>query len=469
LIEMGMDADWVDELPAKNSNDDADQQENARDSVDDESDQIGLSADRSMDDIDYGEAYIKIDYDKDGKAELRKIITAADRIPPGKEWNEVVDCVAITSMITKRVPHRHIGESVDDDLADLQRIKTTLQRQMLDNVYITNNQQWIVNNRVNIPDFLQSLPGGIKRVNDDLPVTGAVEAVQTTPIINQILPAIDYIDRVKDERTGVTELSTNIDPNILKQANNEVFAEGVANASQKIEMILRMIAESGVKELALRVHELLIKHQDKARMIKLRGKYVEVNPSEWRDRTDLTVKVGLGTGTEAEKRQKLGLVSSLQEKLIQVGLVGPKQDYNLFDETLETLNFPNAERYAMNPEGEEYQQLVQQQQNQPPQPNPLAEAEMVKGELQKQQTELKAQVDMALAQITGQQKIDLEEMQGRMEMANKEADRVSKETIAAAQLEVKAMLEGLKLDLGRPGVAEGLQERTFNPETGTFI
>jgi len=469
LIEMGMDESFVDSLPAKNSTEENDEQTNARDSVSDESDQLGTSFDRSMDDIDYGEAYIKIDYDKDGKAELRKIITVGNRIPPGDEWNEVIDTVAITSVVTKRVPHRHIGESIDDDLKDLQQIKTVLQRQMLDNIYRSNNQETIVNQLANIPDFIQSLPGGVKRIETDQPIAGMVMPVPFVPIVDQILPAIDYIDNVKDERTGVNKLSTNVDPDILKQANNATFMEGVNRASQKVQMILRMIAETGVKELALRVHELLIKHQDKPRMIKLRGKYVDINPTEWRDRTDLTVKVGLGIGTEEEKRQKLSLINNLQQGLFEKGLVGPEESYNLFDETLETINIPNAERYAMNPGGDKYKQLMEQQQNQPPPPNPLAEAEAVKGQFTKQQTELKAEVDIALEQLKGAQKAELEEMKARLDSANKEADRLSKETIEAAKLEIQTFLEGMKIDLGDPGIGAGLQERSFNPETGTFI
>ena len=469
LIEMGMDEKFVDDLPAKNSDDDQDEQTRARDSVVDESDQIGQANDRSMDDIDYGEAYIQIDYDQDGKAELRKIITVGNKIPDGKEWNEVVDSVAITSVVTKRVPHRHVGESIDDDLSDLQRIKTVLQRQLLDNIYITNNQQFIVNNRVHIPDFLQALPGGLKRIKDDLPVTGAVEPVQTTPIINQILPAIDYIDGVKDERTGVNKLSTNVDPDVLKQANNATFMEGVNRASQKVQMILRMIGETGVKELALRVHEILVKHQDKKRVIKLRGKYVDINPTDWRERTDLTVRIGLGTGTEEEKRQKLSLVNALQESLAEKGLVGPEEAYNLFDETLETINIENAERYAINPNGEKYKALLEAQKNQPPPPNPLAEVEAVKGQFNLQQEQLQSQVDLAIQQLTGAQKQEMEEMKLRIESANKEADRVSKETIEAAKLEIEAMLEGFKIDLGKPGIGEGLQERTFDPNTGTLV
>ena len=471
LIEMGMDADWVDSLPAKNAEDTNDTQQNARDSIYDESDQLGSSSDRSMDEIEYCEAYVQMDYDKDGKAELRKIITAGNKIPPGKEWNEVVDCVAITSMVTKRVPHRHIGESLDDDLADLQEIKTILTRQLMDNIYGSNNQQYVINELANIPDFLQSLPGGLKRIKTDLPVAGMVMPLPTTPIINQILPAIDYVDTMKDDRTGVNKLSTNVDPDVLKNTTKGAFMEGVSRASQKVEMILRMCAETGVKELALRVHELLIKHQDIPRKIKLSGRYAEINPTEWRERTDMTVRVGLGTGTEEEKREKLSLVANLQVQMKEMGLIGPKHAYKLFDEMLSTLNIENAEQYAMNPEGVEYAQLQQQLAQQPPPVNPLAEVEQVKGQFNLQQEQLRAHVKVALDESMASQKMQMEELKIRMDAANSEADRISRETIESAKLEIQAMLAGLKEDLGKPGIGAGLQEpaKVFDPTTGAFV
>jgi hypothetical protein len=471
LIEMGMDADWVNELPAKNSDDRNDVQKSARDSIIDESNQTDQTSDRSMDEIEYCEAYVKMDYDKDGKAELRKIITAGGKIPPGKEWNEAIDCVAITSMVTKRVPHRHVGESLDDDLADLQKIKTFLTRQFIDNIASTNNQEYVINELANIPDFLQSLPGGLKRIKTDQPVMGMVMPLPTTPIINQILPAIDYIDTMKDDRTGVNKLSTNVDPDVLKNTTKGAFMEGVSRASQKVEMILRMCAETGVKELALRVHELLIKHQDIPRKLKLSGKYAEVNPTEWRERTDMTVKVGLGTGTEEEKREKLSLVANLQLQLKEMGLIGPKQGYKLFDDMLSTMNIENAEKYAMNPEGDEYKQLQKQLANQPPPINPLAEVEQIKGQFNLQQEQLRAHVKVALDESMAAQKMQIEELRIRMDAANSEADRISRETIESAKLEIQAMLAGLKEDLGKPGIGAGLQEpaKVFDPVTGTFI
>jgi len=457
LIEMGMDEDFVNSLPAYNSST-GDKQEHARDSVSDESANSGdaIGFDRSMDEIEYGEAYVRVDYDGDGKAELRRIITCGNKIPPGDEWNEVVDCVAITSMVSKRVPHRHIGESLDDDLADLQKIKTVLTRQLLDNVYLTNNQQTVINELAHIPDFLQSLPGGIKRVKTDGPVTGMVEPLVTTPIMNQVLPAIDYIDTVKDSRTGVNKLTTDVDPDVLKDTTKGAFMEGINRASQKVEMLIRMMAETGVKELVLRVHELLLKHQDKSRIVKLRGKYVEINPTEWRERTDLTVKVGLGTGTEEERRQKLALVSSLQDKMIQAGLVGPQQAYKLFNDMLETMGLEASDKYAIDPDSDEYKQMVQASQNQQ-QPNPLAEVEQVKGEYQLQSQQMANQYKLALEQMKAdyEQAKKLFETQARASDA--EADRLSRETIEAAKLEIKAMLEGFKIDLGRSGIGEGLQ------------
>ena len=469
LIEMGMDEDFVNNLPSRNSDDENDNQKDSRDSIPEESDQLGTSFDRSMDDIDYGEAYIRIDYDQDGVAELRKIITVANRIPPGNEWNEIVDTVAITSVCTKRIPHRHIGESIDDDLEDLQRIKTVLTRQMLDNVFATNNQEWLVNERVHLPDFLESLPGGVKRVMDDLPVTGSAEPVQVRPILDQILPTIDYIDGVKNNRTGINELSTNVDPDVLRDTTKGAYMEGVQRAGQKVEMIIRMIAETGVKELIKRVHELLIKHQDKDRIIKLRGKYVSVNPKEWRDRNDLRVKVGLGTGTEEERRQKLGIMLELQTGIRELGLVGPQQAYNLFDDMADTLGYPTATKYVMDPQGEEYQQLQQAMAQQEPPPNPLAEVEAVRGQFNLQQTELESQVKMLMDQQSADQKAALEELKLQVESANKEADRVSRETIETAKLEIQTLLAGLKEDLGKPGIGAGLQEKTFDPTTGAFV
>lgn len=452
LVEMGMGKDFVYSLPAWDGNDN-DSEVLARDSVTDESGNGGSTAtDRSMDEIEYCEAYLKVDWDGDGLAELRKIVTVSDKIPPGKEWNEPISAVPITGFTAKRMAHRHVGESLDDDLADLQEINTTLFRQLLDNIYLTNNQQYAVNERVNLADFMQSVPGGVKRIKGLDPVNGSYEPIMAAPIVGQILPVIDFVNVVKENRTGISRSSTGLDPDVLKQATKGAFLENLNRASQKIEMITRMLAETGVKEMVLQVHSLLNRHQDKPRVVQMRGTWETINPQEWRERTDLTVRVGLGTGNEEDKRQRLLLIAQAQEKLAQLGLVGPKQAYNLFADLTETMGFDMPEKYAINPDSPEYK---------PPQSqsNALAEAEEVKGQFAMQREQMSNEFKMALEQMKQEGQSAAKMAQMMMDLANREADRRSKEAIETAKLEMQAMMGSLRVDLGMSGLGAGLQQQ----------
>lgn len=454
LLDMGMPESFVEQLPGINE-DENDGEVRARDSSSDESDTLeGISYDRSMDEIEYCEAYIRVDYDGDGRAEMRKIVTVANRIPPGEEWNEVIESVPMTGVVVKRVPHRHVGESLDDEISDLQQIKTVLTRQLLDNIYLTNNAEKIVNQRVHLPDFMQSLPGGIKRVFDDQPVLGAVEYIQTPSILAQILPAIDYIDAVKGNRTGVTESNTGMDPDVIKQSTEGAFMEAVRQGSRKIEMIARMLAETGVKELVKQVHGLLIRHGDKEKVVKLRGQYIPVNPSEWRERTDLVVKVGIGTGTEQEKRSSLMVLAQAADKVAPLGLVGPRQGFAMFKDLAETLGRENPEKYVMDPDSQEYVQYQQMQKQ--AMTNPLAEAEAVKGQFAIQSAQMKAQFDAEINQLKERHKAELELMRMQAQMIKDDKDRQSREAIEIMKAEMQAFMAGLKLDIGKPGIGAEL-------------
>ena len=439
LIEMGMEKEFVKNLPAYNERV-SETEALARDSVTDESTiEVNGVSDSSMDEIEFCEAYIRIDWDGDGIAELRKIVTCADQIPPGEEWNEPICAVPITGCVPKRVPHRHVGESLDDDLADLQEIKTTLLRQLFDNIYLTNNNQWLVNERVNLQDFMQSLPGGIKRVRGMEPVAGAVTPVVTQPIIGQVLPAIDYVDSLKEGRTGISKTSTGLDPDVLKQSTKGAFMENLNRASQKVEMIARMIAETGVKEMVQQVHGILRRHQDKARMIRLRGKWVQVNPTEWKERTDLTALVGLGTGNEEEKRSKLMLAAQMQDRLVNFGLVDAPQAFSLFADLMKAMGFDVPEKHALSPDSHEYQQ----RKNQPPPPPPelIIAQERLKADAQKFQAE--TQID----QQKFQAQAEIDERQAQQEMMREQQRSQNDITIEREKMMMQAELERYKAQL----------------------
>jgi hypothetical protein len=405
LVEMGMPRDFVDSLPSYNSDENSNEVI-ARDSVTDERNINDSSfSDRTMDEIEFCEAYLLVDYDDDGIAERRKVVTVANKIPPGDEWNEAIPSVSLTGIVIKRVPHRHVGESFDDEIADIQEIKTALERQLLDNIYITNNQRVFANERVNYKDLLTSTPGGVIRVKGEGPIGDAAEPFVTQPILDKILPVIDYFDKNKETRSGVRP-GSDIDPDMLREVTKGGFYEAMNRLSEKIEMIARMLAESGIKDLVIQVHDLLIRHQDKARMVQMRGKWIEVNPSTWKSRTDVRASVGLGTGNQEQKRQNLMMLSQMQHTLLQAAVGAPppvyERMYALFGDFAKTMAVETPEKYAVPPNSPEHQQMQQQAQASQGQ-NP--EMMKIQGEqqLEQQRMQMQAQVDAHRQQVEAQQ------------------------------------------------------------------
>jgi hypothetical protein len=467
LIEMGMSADFVNTLAAYGETDNS-TQGLARDSTEDESETTGgATGDKSMDEIEFCEAYIRVDFDGDGVAELRKVVTCAGKIPPGADWNEPIPAVPMTGFVAKRVPHRHVGESLDDELADLQEIMTVLKRQLLDNIYRVNNAEMAINEDANLRDFMTSTPGGVKRVKGSNPVQSAFAPIVTAPIIDKILPVIGFFEDSKETRTGISKATTGLDPDVLQNATKGAFMENLNRASQKMEMLARMLAETGVKESVLQVHALLIRHQDQARTVQLRGKWTPVNPQEWKNRTDLTVRVGLGTGSEEEKRNKLQLLSGLQAAVMQTLMTAPssvyEKAYTMFSDVAKTLSIETPEKYAIAPMGPEHQQILQERQA----AQQAAQQQPGGADLSKA-AQIQAEANMRVKAAEDQFKRDKENLQAQLAMGREEADRRhelmmqqlelrSRESVEAMKQEVQAWIKGLQFDLGRQGISAGVQ------------
>lgn len=476
LIAMGMDKEWVAGLAYKGQPNSTESV--ARDSVTDETDKGRVAIDEANQEMDYAEAYIRIDVDKDGIAELRKVITVNNLIPPGEEWNEVIDAIPFTGGVPKRMPHRHIGESFQDDLADLAEQHTTIVRQMFDNVYRTNHNQWAINERVDEGEFVDQGPSAIFRVEGREPVSGSIEPIRHEPIAQHLLPIISFIEEKKKKRTGVNE--GDLDPDVLRQVTKGAFMADLDRKSQKIEMTTRMFAETFVKELVLNVHALAIKYQDQAQNVRLGGKYVDVRPSMWKPRNRVTVKVGLGTGSTDERMRKLTLLKSAQAEMMQMGLVSSEEAYALYVDFAKEIGEQNPEKYVMSPDANnpKYAKMMQERQNKGPEPNPLAEAEKVKGQFKIQSEQMRLQYeaqadaqklrfDAALEQMKAQHKQAIDEIKASKEhehsmmvlqadMAKSAAERQSKEAIEIFKGELQALLEGYKVDVGRPGLGAEL-------------
>jgi hypothetical protein len=326
-------------------------------------DQLSIEnpSDRAMQELECRETIIMVDYDGDGVAELRRVLVIGDKIAE----NEIIEETPFASCASKRMPHRHTGMSIYDEVMDLQVIKTTLWRQGLDNLALSNNQRTAVDYmNCNTDDLLTSRPGGVVRGKG--PPSTWIEAIQhPSNLVDQVLPALNYIDTQKASRTGIGPGSMPVDPDELQNVTKGAHAQNLAQAALKVEMLARSLAE-GLKPVFIKIRNILIRHQDQPLEFQVAGKWVNIDPQSWKPhRSNVQPNVGLGSGNRDEMRQNIMTLGQAAAQMKQMGLaVGPQQVYDLFKVLCESMGFTSPERFAIdpNPQNPLYIQYQKQQQ-----------------------------------------------------------------------------------------------------------
>jgi hypothetical protein len=237
------------------------------------------------------------------------------------------------------------------------------------------------------------------------------------------ISAIEYIDQIKQNRTGVTAYVTSVDENVLnKTASGTNMLQNAAMA--KIELIARVFAETGVKRLMWLIHALSLKHARKAEVVRLRNQWVTVDPRSWKKRYDMTVSVGLGTGNRDQQMMHLGNILAIQEKLLPIGLVSKKNIRHAVSKYIQSAGFKDDESFlAPSPQAQPGQPDGEDQpiQMQPP-PDPLA-VEKVKGDYSLQQESISQQGETQRKAMELQANAEIEARKLHVDMAQSEADR----------------------------------------------
>jgi len=375
LIQMGFDKDVVENLPTQNSV--TMNEERLARYADIDEDPIADAPDKSGSEIEIYECYIKVDMDGDGVSELRKVIVAGSNGSTILE-NMSCDFIPFCSLTPIPMPHRFYGRSVAELVEDVQLVKSTVMRQLLDNMYLTNNNRVaVMDGMVNLDDLLTNRPGGVVRTKQ--PPSQVMMPMQNQTISQQAFPLLEYLDTVRESRTGVTRYSQGLDADALNKTATGVNT--MMNQSQmRMELIARVFAETGVKDLFTRIFELTVKYQNKERIVELNNKFVPVNPTEWRNRYNISITVGLGVGS---KDQQIAMLNNILQKQLQAfqlqgnkeyPMVSLKNIYNSLAKIIEEAGLKNVENYFINPE----QGMALVQPSPPPEPTPIEKIEFTR-------------------------------------------------------------------------------------------
>jgi hypothetical protein len=394
LVAMGYDYDEMVEASGNGNDFDNNQEYQARNPFAVIS--TSNNGDPSSKSVLYIEGYLKVDFDGDGIAEMRRICTIGTSNKVIR--NEIVSERQFADFCPDPEPHTFFGMCPADVVMDIQRIKSNVQRGILDSLaQAIHPRTAIVEGQANMEDVLNTEVGAVIRMR----APGMVQPF-TTPFVGQAaFPMLDYLDDIKQTRTGISKAAAGLDADALQSTTKAAVSATVNAAHQHIEMIARIFAETGLRKLFTGILKLVVENQDRARMIRLRNTFVPIDPRSWDSKMDVIVNVGVGDGTIEDRINILNQVAMRQEMLIkETGpnnpVVSVQQYTNTLTKMLQLAGIKDSQNY--------FNQLPADfQLPEPPAPKPTPEetlaqvqAQAIQADIQKKAAELQLDREKAL-------------------------------------------------------------------------
>ena len=395
------------------------------------------NTDKTQDLIATYECYLDIG-GEDGLAKKHRICYASNTILSDEE----IDYVPFYSLCPFPIPHAFYGQSMADRTMELQFIKSTITRQMLDNLYLTNNSRvGAVEGQVNLDDVLNSTAGGVIRMKNP----NALVPLTVQSSANQSFPFLEYLDNIQAKRTGVSDMMNGLDPNVLQNVSATAVAAMTTQSQGKLELMARVFADTGVKNLMQGLLHLVCKYQDEPRALAINGRPMNIDPREWTNLYNVNINVGLGNGRPDEKIAMLNMVMAKQEMILQqYGMSNPLVNLKQYRDTL--AKFINASGYRddsqfMNEISEEELVQLQQQDAQADKTPPEVQAAQAIAKAETEKAQMKQSTDMAAQQLKMQEmhlKTEMEQQKLQLERQQQELD--------SAKEMLKIQTERAKLD-----------------------
>ena len=448
LVAMGYDYDEVYNLSSSHDDMDTNVERNTRNPA--LSNDMNSRSDAAMRKVLYVESYIRVDFDGDGIAELRKICTGGD----GNVIlnNEPCAMAPFATLCPDPEPHDFFGMSIFDTVADIQRIKSSIMRNTLDSLAMSIHPRVaVVEGMVNLDDVMNVENGAIIRQR----AAGQVQPLTMPFVGQQAFPVLQYMDEIKEARTGISKASMGLDAGALQSSTATAVAATVSSAQAHIEMIARVFAETGVKRLYELVLYNITTHQDKARMVRLNNDFVEMDPRVWNTNMDVSVNVALGRGSDTERMMMLRQIGEMQkEAMSTMGPQNPLTDITKLSNTLKEMTtlagfkdtsqfWGDPAQYQPPPEGpkeptvEEQLVQVQIQSIQADMQKKAAELDLERQKMMmeddRKRDELEADIRMKAAELEAKYGTQLDVAQIKSEMAiNREVMKAQADIITGA-------------------------------------
>ena len=440
LVAMGFDRDVIDGLAGVDDDSLVGDEEKLLRFGDAVDSAEGITNDPSMRTIVVTEAYMRIDVEGDGVPTLHKFLCG------GTEYEvldmEPWDKVPFADFHVDPEPHAFYGRSLAELVMNDQDTTTSVLRGILDNVALVNTPRLEVNeDMVEMDDVLNNEIGAIIRSEQ----IGSVNPLTVPFVAGSTLPALQYLDMLVEEKTGITKMSMGLNPDMLQNTSATAAALTAQAGAGQVEVMARNLAE-GTKRLFQLMLHVAVKNSPDEQMMRLNGQFVPVDPSVWDIEMDMEINVGLGTGQEDVKAAALMQTFQTQQQIWQTygptnGLVSMTQMRNTLADTLALSGIRNADRYyaPMTPEAEQQlmAQMQEQEAQQGEQGDPMADAL-----IQAEQIKAQARIQSDQMRMQGKMQGDQVKMQAEMQVKSAEMQSAQGKELAELQLKYRELQQG---------------------------
>jgi hypothetical protein len=337
------------------------------------------------------------DYDKHGVAVPMKVTIFGDMAIDVVENSYGKPPFAGLTAI--RMPFRAAGMSVYDMVEDLQKLRTALTRAIMDNIYYQNNAINVVNPyRLNMDDVItRREPGASWRTLHDIDPSSAIMPVQPNPLADQTMGMLGTIDEMRAIRTGVSiQQGAGMDSGMLQNAKSNAVSQVLTEAKQRVELIARTFAETGIKELFQAYTDMNVRWADDEINIRFDKGWETIRKSDLSGLYDVEIESGVGTGQKEMKIQQINTTLQSMVPFLQFGygdVITGENLYNSITTMYELMGWKNPDKFATNPGQTSPQQQQQEQQVQQQMQQAQQQIQELQQQLQDKQTEFQLEAE----------------------------------------------------------------------------
>jgi len=342
------------------------------------------------------ECYVRCDFDGDGISELRKVVRCGNEVLE----NDMVDVAPFVAICPIPLPHKFFGLSIADLGFEGQKTKTAILRGLVDNMNLQiNGRYFAVEGQVNLDDLLTSRPGGVVRLKAP-GMAGRLD--QGMGDVGFAMNMMEYMEDFLENSTGWTRYSQGTDS---KGLNNTATGINIITnkADMRIDLVARNMAE-GFVELFRMMLRLVTQNESRESVVRIAGKWVKLDPREWRNQFDVGINVGLGVGNKDQQVAHLTNLKQAQVLGLQIGTATPVNVYEADKELAKLMGFKSGDKFFTDP---------REMPPKPPQPNP--EMVKVQGQMQLEQSKQQHQAQLEQMKMQAQQQVDVTRQQAERE------------------------------------------------------